>query len=247
MSSSNLNFPLSDKWEFTYVCVPTPPDPNIVGYEILSDNGIHIAFNNTNNPWKFECPSTFSFYGTNLRYPNGTKDVLYVKKLSELRLKATISIGPYSSACDNIEYGCPNTNPMSWTCAVIGIPMYDESTARNLWLEISPYWTTFARMSELPNVLFHGESFIEELWRITKGMITPGSAPFTYDLDILSIINSLSWGVERNINWDYVHIGDGLYFGIEAWGQTLVDFYIDYIDLTYTPICTIPTCSLTIN
>jgi hypothetical protein len=231
--TSNLKFPLSDKWNYVTKCVPI--DSSVIGNTTLSDgDGTYIYLNNANNT--LDCTGTFSFYGANLQYPLATKEVLYINDIDSLRVTATIQIGNTSNACDTISSGCPVINPMSWTAALIGVPMYDEISGRNLWLEISPYWTQYADFSSNPLWLYHGESSAEELYRIKVSVpMYPGEVR-DFNIDTLSIIKNLQWGQLNNINWGSVHIGDGLYFGMESWGRTFTDMYIRNIDFTYEKV-----------
>lgn len=231
--TSNLKTPLSDKWAYVTKCIPQ--DISVIGNTTLYDgDGTYIYLNNANNT--LDCTGTFSFYGSALQYPLATKKVLYINNLDSLHITATVQIGGTSGACDRIIDGCPVISPMSWTAALIGIPMYDEMSNRNLWLEISPYWTEYADFSINPSWLYHGESPTEELYRIKVDAPMYAGEVRTFNFDVLSIIKSLQWGQLNNINWSAVHIGDGLYFGIESWGSTFTDMYIRNIDFTYEKV-----------
>jgi len=56
--TSNLKFPLSDKWNYVTKCVPI--DSSVIGNTTLSDgDGTYIYLNNANNT--LDCTGTFSF------------------------------------------------------------------------------------------------------------------------------------------------------------------------------------------
>ncbi len=233
----------------------TPCDGQVMGQNWSYVNGryeVTLSLDNTKNGSNICNSETRVYYGLQA-FPNGYKDVLYFNSLTSVRVRVTLKNSTLTAACDDsnnsvcVQHACPNTN---WgthypdLALIIGIPMYDETNHRNLWLEISPYWTKNARYGGPPQdpnfgqYLFWGESVTEELQRImithplvNQPVVNPGQT-VTYDIDVLPIIKSLRWGRTQAIDWSRVHLSD-MYVGVETWGWSLTNFTVSDLDFLY--------------
>jgi len=204
---------------------------------------VQLVLDNTRNSQLCEEIKPFIAIQPRSVPPFGFKDILYLKDLSKLVVKATIRVGDCTSACDHLGcYMCPNWGGqmLAFVAIDIGIPIWDDTYKRNLWLEIATYWTEKAQMyCDVPHCLFWGEDESGELYRITvehplinQPIAYPGGPAVSYEIDLLPIIKSLPWGKKYKVDWNALTV-NGLYVGPEVWGWAAADVYVSNIDFLY--------------
>lgn len=220
---------------------------------------VTMTLDNSKNTPSLQCTDIRNFFGVGA--PFGYNQVLYLDQLSQLQVKARVRNDAFTTACTsgNCSPTCfsdpARYNPAGhgWVNLVIGLPMYDETNNRNLWVELvlydTPGWyntTNGAAYNPLDpnfanNTRFYGISAAEEFYRIyvthayvnDRTWLPPGQEHL-YTIDFRSIVNTIrdTGGWQSNIDWSKVHVADA-YIGVELFGDAKARWTVSDFDVLY--------------
>lgn len=250
------------------LCNSQPNNPMKATWtDIEGGKSVTLTLDNSKNASSLQCTSVRNFLG--IGAPFGYKRLYYYPQLTKLMVRANIKNDVFTSACTTgncsptcfSDPGRFNPQGHGWVNLIIGLPMYDETHNRNLWIELviydTPGWynirTGAAYNPQDPafanGTYFYGNSDTEEFYRIyvTQAYVNDHTwldkgQEHLYNIDFLSIINSIknSNGWKSNIDWQHVHFSDA-YIGTELFGDSKAKFTVSRFDILFEEIGSTPT------
>jgi hypothetical protein len=204
--------------------------------------------------------ATRNYFGFQATYPWGAKEIIKITDVEKLVVRVTIENSTITGACDDPaipiceENRCPPDyagREYPWLTLLIGVPLYDRTYQRQLWVEISPYWTPLADYTSSEDAyLFYGANPNEQLERVTvehpqlRLPKVPLGSRVDYYFDVLPLIKALPWGRGYDVDWNNV-IFTTAYVGTEEWGWARSHIKVSNLDLLYQKKFVDPTSTST--
>jgi hypothetical protein len=260
-NSTNLTWLLNSADIGTRVCDSPLSSAITATWSTTTSGGksLTMTLDNHKNDSSLQCTSIRNYFG--IGAPFGYKRVLYLAQLSKLQVVAKVKNDSQTTACltgscapscfsDPARY---NPNGHGWVNLVIGLPMYDETHGRNLWVELvlfdTPGWYNITNGATynpqdanfVNNTYFYGNSASEEFYRIyithayvnDRTWLLPGQEHL-YSIDFKSIVNTIrnTGGWKSNIDWSRVHVTDA-YVGTELFGDAKSRWTVSEFDVLY--------------